>query len=366
MSCNRDGAHLIEGLSEMTQRDATEIEKSPTNARQLLDLINGNWTTQAIYVAARLGIPDVLAEKPRTTEELAHSTGAQVHSLHRLMRALVTIGICREIAADSSYELTALGSLLRADTEDSLRSWALYWGGANWPIWGNLLHSVNSGESARKLVTGKEGFDRLEADPEAAAIFNRAMVELTRLDASNIVRACEWSGTSSVMDVGGGYGELLAAILLANPTLRGVLFDRPHALANGQRRMATAMLEQRCEFIAGDFFDSIPGGVDVYVLKSVIHDWNDERGREILRNCHRAMHPDARLLLVERIVPPRLEASAAHRAIARSDLNMLVGLGSKERTEPEYRALLQATEFHVISVVSAGPTFSIIEARRSP
>jgi orsellinic acid C2-O-methyltransferase len=350
----------------MTQRDATEIGKSPANARQLLDFINGNWTTQAIYVAARLGIPDVLAEKARSTEELAFATGAHVHSLQRLMRALVTIGICREIAEDSSYELTAMGSLLRADTEDSLRSWALYWGGAMWPIWGNLLHSVNSGESARKLVTGEEGFDRLESDPEAAANFNRAMVELTRLDAASIVRACELSGMSSVVDVGGGYGELLAAILLANPTLRGVLFDRPHAMVYGQQKMATAMLEKRCEFVVGDFFESIPSGVDAYVLKSVIHDWNDERSKVILRNCHRAMHPDARLLLIERIVPNRLEASAAHRAIARSDLNMLVGLGSQERTESEFRALLHATDFHVVSVASAGPTFSIIEAKRSP
>jgi orsellinic acid C2-O-methyltransferase len=348
----------------MAQRDAAETKASPANARQLLEIVNSSWTTQATYVAAYLRIPDLLAGETRSIPELARATGAHAPALRRLMRALVTIGICRE-NGDDAYELTPLGSLLRADVADSLRSWTLYWGGTMWSVWGNLLHSVNTGESAKKLATGSEGFDRLEADPESAANFNRAMVELTRLDSASIVSACDFSEMTTVMDVGGGYGELLAAILDANPALRGVVFDRPHAMADGRRKMESALLAHRCDFVEGDFFASIPGGADAYVLKSVIHDWNDERSKMILRNCHRAMHAQARLLLVERIVPIRLEASAAHRAIARSDLNMLVALGSMERTETEFRALLVATEFEVVSVRSAGPTFNIIEAMRS-
>jgi orsellinic acid C2-O-methyltransferase len=348
----------------MTQRVEKDTKESLANARQLLEIVNASWTTQAVYVAAHLGIPDLLAVEARSTDELARATGAHAPSLHRLMRALVTIGICRENAGES-YALTALGSLLRADVDDSLRSWTLHWGGTMWPVWGNLLHSVNTGESAKKLATGSEGFDHLEADPNAAANFNRAMVELTRLDAASIVSACDFVGMTTVMDVGGGYGELLTALLGANPALRGVVFDRPHAMANGRLKMEAARLAHRCDFVEGDFFASIPGGADAYLLKSIIHDWNDERSKVILRNCHRAMHAQAKLLLIERIVPTWLETSAAHRAIARSDLNMLVALGSKERTEIEYRALLDATHFQVDAVKSAGPTFSIIEAMRS-
>ena len=348
----------------MAQREAVEIKEARANARQLLEMVNSSWTTQAIYVAAYLRIPDLLANKARSAPELARATGAHAPALHRLMRAMVTIGICRE-HGDDAYELTALGSLLRDDVADSLRSWTLHCGGTMWSVWGNLLHSINTGESARKLATGSEGFDQLDVDPESAANFNRAMVELTRLDAAAIAGACDFSGTTTVMDVGGGYGELLASILEAHPALHGVVFDRPHAMANGRRKMALARLAHRCDFVEGDFFASVPGGADAYVLKSVIHDWNDERSRLILRNCHRAMHGEAKLLLIERMVPIRLEASAVHRAIARSDLNMLVGLGSMERTEAEYRSLLGATDFQVVSVKSAGPTFGIIEAKRS-
>ena len=337
---------------------------SSATARQLLDIVNGSWMSQAAYVAAHLAIPDQLGDGAKSSEELARATGAHPPSLRRLMRALVTIGLCRE-QRDGSYELTPMGSLLRADVVDSLRSWTLYWGGPQWSIWGNLLHSVMTGENATKLITGIEAFDRLEADPEAAAVFNRAMVELTRLDSATVARAYDFSAMKRIVDVGGGYGELLAAILRANPATRGVLFDRPHAIENGKRHLATAEVTDRCEFVEGDFFDSIPGGADAYVLKSVIHDWNDERSKLILQNCGRAMHEHARLLLVERIVPLQLAASAAHRAIARGDLNMLVGLGGQERREDEYRALLSATGLQVKAVLPAGPTFSIIEAIRS-
>jgi hypothetical protein len=327
-----------------------------------LDIVTSSWVSQAAYVAAYLGIPDLLTDRAKSSEELARATGTHSPSLHRLMRALVTIEICRE-QPDGLYELTPMGAFLRADVADSLRSWTLYWGGPLWSIWGNLLRSVMTGETARKLATGSAGFDRLEADPEAAAVFNRAMVELTRLDAATVVRACDFSGVKRIVDVGGGYGALLAAILQANPAARGVLFDRPHAIENRGLHMEAVGVADRCEFVAGNFFESIPSGADAYVLKSVIHDWNDERSKVILQNCRRAMHERAKLVLVERIVPLRLQASAAHKAIARSDLNMLVGLGGQERTEDEYRSLLSVTGFEVKAVLRAGPTFSVIEAK---
>jgi hypothetical protein len=347
----------------MVQRNATSSTDSSAHARQLLDLVNGSWISQATYVAAYLGIPDLLSARAMSSEELARATGAHGQSLRRLMRALVTIDLCRE-QREGLYELTPMGALLRADVADSLRSWVLYWGGPLRSIWGNLLHSVMTGENAGKLATGGHGFDRLEVDPETAAVFNRAMVELTRLDASAIAQACDLTGVERIVDVGGGYGGLLTAILQAHPALVGVLFDRLHAIENGSRHMEAAGVASRCEFVVGNFFESIPSGADAYVLKSVIHDWNDERGEVILQNCRRAMHERAKLLLVERIVPMRLEASPPHKAIARSDLNMLVGLGGQERTEDEYRILLTATGFRVKPVLRAGPVFSIIEATR--
>ena len=321
--------------------------------------------TQVTYVAAFLGIPDLLAARPKSSEELARATGAHAPSLHRLMRSLMTIDICRQLD-DGSYELTPTGALLRTDVANSLRSWTIYSGGSLWSVWGNLLHSVMTGEAARTSATGSDLFGHLEADPQAAATFYQAMVELTRLDAAAIVRAYNFSRMKRVVDVGGGYGELLAAILMACSDTCGVLFDRPHAIENARPRMQDASVADRCEFVVGDFFESIPDGADAYVLKSVIHDWNDERSQAILRNCLTAMHAHAKLLLVERIVPLHLEASATHKAIARADLNMLVGLGGRERTEEEYRNLLGMSGFQVRAVLPAGPTFSIVEAVRLP
>jgi orsellinic acid C2-O-methyltransferase len=345
----------------MERHGAVIVEDGAATAARLLGIVNGSWMSQAAYAAASLRIPDLLAERAKSAEELAREAGVHAPSLRRLLRALVTLEICRE-SREELYEVTPMGALLRTDQPDSLRSWTLYWGGPQWPVWGNLLHSVTTGESARMLVTGSDGFERLETDPEAAALFNQAMVELTRLDTADIVRACDFSASERIIDVGGGFGGLLAAILQANPDKRGVLFDRPHAMEGARELMKVARLADRCEFIAGDFFETIPGGADAYLLKSVIHDWNDERSVVILRNCRCAMKGAAKLLLVERIVPRRLDASAAHRSIARGDLNMLVGLGGRERTEDEYRSLLGAAGLNVNAIVPAGRTFGVIEA----
>ena len=209
--------------------------------------------------------------------------------------------------------------------------------------------------------TGTEGFQHLENDPEAAGTFNQALVELTRLTASNVVRAYDFSSVRHIVDVGGGYGELLSAILAANSSARGTLFDRPHAIEGARRHLEQAQLSDRCEFVAGDFFQSVPRGADAYVLKSVIHDWNDEKSGEILRNCRDAMGPGARLLLVERVLPMRWETSAAHQSTARSDLTMLVALAAQERTEDEFRKLLDSAGFELTRVCQAGMV-SVLEA----
>jgi SAM-dependent methyltransferase len=330
-------------------------------ARTLLDIVTSSWMSQAAYVAAELRIADFLADGPRTSDDLAAATGTHGPSLHRLLRALTTLDICRE-RDDGSFEITPMGRLLGTDAPGSLRSWTIWWGSHLWPIWGNLLYSIKTGESARKLFMETNAFEQLERNRGMAATFNQALVECTRLICKDVVRVYDFSGLRRIMDVGGGYGELLACILKANPDASGVLFDLPHAVEGGRRHIEAAGLTSRCEFVEGSFFDSVPSGADVYLLKNVIHDWNDDRSRLILENCRSAMGEGGLLLLVEAVLPDRLTVAAAHQAVAQSDLNMLVTLAGRERTEAEFRDLLASTGFRVTRILPAGATFSVIEA----
>lgn len=349
----------------MSQNSADASDESLPLAHRLLELISCSWMAQAIYVAAELRIADLLADGPKTSEQLAEVAGAHAPSLSRLLQALVTIDICRR-REDGTFEMTPLGSLLNTDAPGSLRHWTIWWGGHLWPIWGQLLYSVRTGQSARKLLLGTDGFEHLERDPEAAALFDRAAAEMTRLTAENVVRAYDFSSLRHVMDVGGGCGELLISILRGNPATRGILFERPHAIEHGRRHLEQAGLASRCEFIAGDFFESVPSGGNAYVLKSVIHDWNDEQSRLILKNCRQAIGRDGRLLLIEQMLPAQLTTSPAHQAMVRSDLNMLITLAAQERTEGELRSLLESAGFRVSRVVPAGLTVSVIEAVPEP
>lgn len=344
----------------MSEHERPSDPQSPDLAGKLRQIIDGMWMTQATYVVAELRVPDLLATGPKSADELARATECHTPSLRRLMRALVTLELCKE-REDGSFELTPMGSLLRSDAEDSVRSWAIFRGKYHWSTWGNLLYSVKTGESARQLLTGTEGFEHLERDPERAAVFNRAMVELTRLVSREVARTYDFSGIRRIVDVGGGHGELLAAILAAYPQMRGVLFDLAHAIETARQHLEQAGVAERCELATGSFFESVPGGSDAYLLKSVIHDWNDERSIAILKTCREAMAPGAKLLLVERIMPERIEASPPHQSVAQSDLNMLVGPGGRERTEAEFRALLSSAGFRLVRILPTGPNSGIIE-----
>jgi SAM-dependent methyltransferase len=331
-------------------------------AAELLRLINGSWITQACYVMARLGIPDLIASGPRTAEHLAAASGAHAPSLARLLNALCSVDLCTR-REDGRFELTELSALLRSDHPSSVRAWTLHWGGNSWLAWANLLHSIRTGRSSRELISGTPGFTHLDHDPEAAAIFNQAMVQLTRLAALEVVRSYDFAG-KKVMDVGGGYGELLAQALIAYPTATGVLFDMAHAITSAREAFEQRGLAARCEFVEGDFFQRIPSGADVYMLKSVIHDWPDDRAVTILRRCLEAMRPDAKLLLVERMMPERLTASAQSESLARTDLHMLVALGAQERTPAEFETLLRAAGLRTLRSIATGGDFQIIEAAR--
>ena len=236
-------------------------------------ILTGSWKTQALYVAAELRIADLLAAGPRTSADLASSVGAHPHSLHRLLKALSALDICAE-RDDGSFALTPLGTLLQDESPHSLRAWTMWWGHHLWPVWGNLLYSVRSGQSARKLLFGTDGFGHLQKDPEAAAVFYRVTIELTRLTAEFVMRAYDFSGLKRIADIGGGYGEMLAYVLRANPEAAGTLFDLAIAVEGAAENYKKnhADLDGRCTFVPGDFFESVPPGADAYILKSVIHD----------------------------------------------------------------------------------------------
>ena len=334
------------------------------DAQRLFELINAGWTTQAVHAAAEIGLPDLLAHGPQRPDALARAAGCDADALARLLRALASLDLCRE--RDAGFELTPMGELLRSGATLSLRDWAIHSGRTLWPAWGRLAESVRTGASDRKRTSGSDDFGHLERDLEGAAVFNRAMVEVTRLVAHEVARAVDFPRVERIVDVGGGYGELLAAILAAHPRLNGVLFDLPHAINAAGASLAAAGVAARCELVAGSFLESVPAGADAYALKSVLHNWDDERCMLILRNCRRAAHAGSRLLVVERVMADRVSPAPRDQAIARADLNMLVARSGRERTEAAFRALFESAGFRIDRIVPVALEFSVIEASPGP
>lgn len=332
-----------------------------TDARtRVLELINANWTTQAIRTACLLELPDRLAGGPQNTEALARACACDAAALRRLLGALATLELCAEVG-DDRYGLAPLGNVLRADADESLRSWALLVGGAHWVRWGGLDASVRSGLSDRRRRGDADGFEALEG--EAAALFHRAMVELTRAVAQAFVQHVGLDGVRHVVDVGGGNGELLAAVLAARPDAYGVVFDLPAGLLDASRVFERAGVAARARCVAGSFFETLPGQGDAYLLKSVLHNWDDDRCVQLLARCRAAMAPRARVWILERIVPDRRGSSARDRAIARSDLNMLVAQSGRERRCGEFAALCDSAGLHLEDEVDLGASgFSALAA----
>ena len=372
MAAAGDGCKVEGGLiasSSFKRRPAPHRHDSPNPmttdpSQAIVDLIERSSLAQAAYVAAELRLADHLAAGPMQVNELALATNCHSPSLHRLLRALVTLEICIE-QDDGTFALGRSGSRLRSDSADSLQSRLLWFGRNQWAVWGQLLQTVRTGESARKRMTGSDGFGLLELDPSKASTFNKAMVQRTRLVAREVARHHDFSGVGTIVDVGGGYGVLLETVLRANPGVRGVLFDRPHAVAGARALVEQAGIADRCELVPGDFFDSLPAGADIYLLKNIIHDWDDERASRILCNCHAAMPDGGHLLLIEHVFPYRLNASASHRAIVHADLAMMLGPGGMERNEHEFRELLRCSGFALAGVKPIGLGYSILEARKA-
>ena len=344
----------------MNMQTLASAEQSAA-ARQLVELIGGNWATQVIGVAARLGLADHVVSGVNQVEALARVCDCDPYALGRLLRGLAALGVMR-LDGDGRCSLTTTGDLLRRDATLSLNAHAQWWSQQAWVVWSDLLGSVRTGQSVRQRAQGQRGFEHLNADTESAHLFHRSMAELTRLVAVDLAASSALPDAGVVMDLGGGHGELLAEVLRARPGLHGVLFDLEHAVVGAQAHLRGAGVAERVTVTSGDFFAPLPRPVDVVLLKSVLHDWNDDDAVRIAQRARDALAPDGRVLLIERVMPVQVEDRPEHRTTARSDLNMLVGLGGRERTIKEYDALLLSTGLLRTRTYPAAAAFSVIEA----
>ncbi|TCZ54567.1 methyltransferase [Roseicella aquatilis] len=332
-------------------------------AAEVLRLGTAYQASRALHVAARLGLADLLGDGPRSAEELAAAAGVHAPSLRRLLRALAAFAVFAE-QADGRFGLGPLGRCLRADAPGSVRDLVAMWGDADhWQTWGALEHSVRTGESASQHLFGVENvFVRYAVDGRLGAVFNAGMTALSATVAAAVVATHDFRGARRIVDVAGGQGRLLAEVLRAHPEARGVLLDLPAVVAGAPSLLAAAGVADRCEVAGGDMFAAVPAGGDLYLLKSIVHDWDDERAVAILSNCRRAMGSGARLLLVERVLPERIEPVPQAQPLVLSDLNMLVRLSGRERTAEEFGTLLGAAGLRLLHVVPTGTPFSLIEA----
>jgi len=323
----------------------------------LLQMMTGYWVSQALYVAARLGVADLLADGPRLVEDLAKQTQADAPTLRRLFRALASVGVFTEARSDA-FALTPLAALLRTGTPDSMHALAIMYGEEQYRVWGNILHSVKTGETAFNAQFGMSYFEYLAQHPEADRIFNQAMSGYTAQLVHAVVEAYDFSPCRTIVDIGGSYGTLLAAILRGNPAARGVLFDQPHVATAAERHLASAGMADRCTIVSGDFFLEVPSAGDAYLLAQILHDWNDDRCVAILRHCRQAIPAHGKLLVIEVVLPEGEEPSFGKWL----DLHMLVMLGARERTAGEYSALFKAAGFELNRVIPTSAGASVVEA----
>jgi hypothetical protein len=276
------------------------------------------------------------------------------------LRALAAFGLVNE-SADGKFSLAPQGRLIRQDASHGFRANLLWWGKYRWRVWADLLHSVRTGESARKRVFGSDGFAQFNDDPEAASIFNAAMTEASRMIADDVAHSCGFDALRTIVDVGGGEGALLSTILTAHPGACGILFDLPHVVDTARHHLSSANVLDRCEIVAGDFFHTVPANASAYLLKAVLHDWDDDRSIAILRNCRAAAAKGAKVLVIEQIMPERIVASEYDRRVTIRDLNMLVMLHGRERTLREFRRLFEAAGLDFVSSTEVALGFSVIE-----
>ncbi len=324
----------------------------------MMELIVSGWPAQAITAAAQLGIADALADGPLPLDELAARVGADPDALGRLLRALIGRGIFRR-RRDGRYALNSLAATLRSDAAISLKGAALFQGSQEQrERWTLLAESVRTGESIVPALRGKDGFDYLADIPEHADLFNQTMTSLAQMTLAVVVGSYDFAAHRTIVDVGGGQGAMLAAILTSTPGSRGVLYDLPTVVAGAPELLRHSNVSDRVRIEEGSFFDAVPAGGDAYLLKNIIHDWPDGKALQILRNVRAAAKPGATLLLVEMVVLDNGRDGPENWV----DLEMLLNLGARERTAAEYRDLLRKAGFRMTRVVPTASPLRVVEA----
>lgn len=342
-----------------TQNNLTSATtQPPPPAVFLTQLAFGAKMTQALYVAAKLGIADLLVHGPQPVGKLAAHTRTSERSLYRVLRSLAAAGVFQETDREV-FALTPYADALRSDAPNSFRNAAIFMGEEwVWNVMGQMLYSVQTGEPAWHRVHGVDTFEYLADNPNHLEIFNRAMTDLSVSTAPGIVEAYDFSGFQTIVDIAGGHGYLLAQVLKAQPQSKGVLFDAAPVIAGAGAILEKQGVAARVETVAGDFFVSVPQGADAYMMKHIIHDWDDSRSLNILTNINAAMAPAGKVLIIESVVP---EGNEPHYSKV-LDLSMLVLPGGAERTAEEYRELLAAAGLRLTRIVPTKTPLSVIEA----
>ena len=331
--------------------------ESPREA--LLQMVNSYMISQALYVVAKLGIADLLADGPKSADEIAAVVDCHPPSVYRVLRSVAAVGVFAE-GEDGRFELTPMGDLLKSDTEGSLQGWTIIRGEPFvWRPWGEILHSVKTGRSAFGHVFEQPAFDYLGENQDDARLFDNAMRSISHGKFEALAEAYDFSGVKTLVDVGGGNGGMMTAILKANTHLKGTIAELPHVVDHATERMEEAGLSERCECVPVDMFESVPAS-DAYIMGNVIHDWDDERSITILSNCRKAMRDDGRVLLVEMVLTPGNEFHLGKLV----DIEMLVMTdGGLERTEAGYQKLFESAGLRLHAVHETPTPWSIVEAR---
>ena len=349
-------ARVVERLRHHLYRLNQRLLPAPA---AMMEMIVGTWLSQAITVAAELGVADALAASPLSIDDLAERVGADADALRRLLRALIGRGVFHR-RHDARYELNSLARTLCSDAEVSMSAAAQFYGSREQrDRWTMLAESIRTGRSVVPALHGKESFDYFAEDPVHADLFNQTMSSISALTDAAVVAAYDFSSCSTIVDVGGGHGLLLANILTATPGIQGVLYDLAPVVSTVSKILCYTKMADRVRIEPGSFFDKVPAGGDAYLLKNILHDWPDEKAVQILRNVHAAAGRDATVLLVELVIPDHDRDFPGKWA----DLEMLLNLGARERTAAEYRNLLGQAGFEMTRLVATASPLSLVEAR---
>lgn len=346
----------------MTQHEASpaaHTSSGPSPVQAMLNLLNGMWAARAIQVAAQFGIADLLADGARSVTELAEATGTHAPSLYRLLRALASLAIFAE-TEPNVFANTELSQTLRSERPGSVRAMALMMGGEwEWNAWRELDYSIRTGQPAFDHVYGMDLWHYYrEENPEAGKIFDAAMSDGSNAVSAVVTRFYDFSPFHTIVDVGGGAGKFLAAVLTAFPHLQGTVFDQPHVVEGASEQIAASNLAGRCTFVAGDFFETVPPGADAYVLKAVLHDWDDESCIRILKNCRQALPPTGRLLVIDAVIGDEKGGGTFAKLL---DLQMLNEQRGRERTAAEFQALFAAANLKLNRVIRLPTLQDLVE-----